>query len=160
MNNSDVNQAIAHFRSVVGRHYADFAGRVSRRDYWTYIAVYVAVAILATLVQGILGLGFGSLVQLALLLPTAGMTARRLQDTGKNGQLAWLFFIPSAISNIVVVLVATSFGVLGLLLLLFPLMSLVSLVSLAAAIYLIYLCVQPGTQGANAYGPEPDSMLA
>ena len=151
----DLNQALGHFRFVVARHYADFTGRVSRRDYWTYIAVYVAVAVIATFLQGIVGLGLGALVQLALLLPTAGMTARRLQDTGKNGQLAWLLFLPSALSNLLVFMVAASFGTLGLLLMLFRLIWLLSLITLVAAVYLIYLCVQPGTRGPNAYGPEP-----
>ena len=155
MDNFDVNQAIKHFQTVVTQHYADFSGRVSRRDYWTYVAVYVAVAIIATVLQGIVGLGLGAAVQLALLLPTAGMTARRVQDTGRSGQIVWLLFIPAAISNLVGVLIAVSFGALGLVLLLLPLMTLLSLIALVAAIYLIYLCVQPGIAGANAFGPEP-----
>ncbi len=123
----EINHAVQHFLTVVARHYADFRGQVSRRDYWTYVAVYVAVVVFATILQGILGLGLAPLVQLILLLPTAGMTARRLQDTGTNGQIAWLFFIPSGISNLVGLFAATSFGVLCLLLLLLPLMTLLSL---------------------------------
>ena len=65
MDNVDVNQAIQFFKTVVTQHYADFNGRVSRRDFWTYVAVYVAlvigVAIIAgiTLIAGRMSCGYG-----------------------------------------------------------------------------------------------------
>jgi uncharacterized membrane protein YhaH (DUF805 family) len=157
MQNSEVSRAFRYFRVAVSQHYADFSGRVTRRDFWTYVACYVAVAIAATILQGLIGMALGSLVQLVLLLPTAGITARRLQDTNKPGQLVWLFFLPLAVSNLIGLLVATSFGALGVLLLLLPLMWLLALIALGTAIYLIYLCLQAGTPGPNPYGPEPVS---
>ena len=38
------------------KHYTDFQGRVARRDFWTYIAVYVALAVIVAIVQGMVGL--------------------------------------------------------------------------------------------------------
>ena len=153
----DVNKAIQYFQKVLADHYADFTGRVSRKDYWTFIAVYVLVAVAVGIVQGIVGLGLLSLLQLALLLPTAGITARRLQDTGKSGSLVWLLMIPVLITSLVSFLAALTFGAFGLVLLLLPLMGLLGIVSLIVALYLIYLCVQPGTPGSNQFGPEPAS---
>ena len=151
----DVNKAIQYFQSVVSEHYADFNGRVPRKDYWTYVAVYFVIAIGVAVVERIVGLALLSLLQLALLLPSAGMTARRLQDTGKSGSLVWLLMIPVLITSLVSFLLAMTFGLFGLLIIFVPLLPVLGLVGLIAAAYLIYLCVQPGTQGSNQYGPEP-----
>ena len=153
----DFNRAIQYFQSVLTDHYADFNGRVSRKDYWTYVAVYFVIAIGVALVQSIIGLGLLSLLQLALLLPSAGMTARRLQDTGKPGSLVWILVIPVLISSLVTFLAAMTFGAFGLILLFLPIMGLIGLISLVAGIYMIYLCVQPGTPGSNQFGPAPPS---
>jgi len=151
----DLNKAIQYFQTVVTKHYSDFQGRVARRDFWTYIAVYVALAVVVAIVQGLVGFALLALVQLGLLLPTAGITARRLQDTGKNGSLVWLLMIPVLISTTVTFVATMAFGGGVFLLIFLPLLWLLSLISLFAAIFLIYLCVQPGTAGPNAYGPQP-----
>ena len=151
----DLNKAIEYFQKVVTKHYSDFQGRVARRDFWTYVLVCLAVAVIVAVVQGLVRLELLALLQLALLLPTAGMIARRLQDTGKNGSLVWLLMVPVLISSAVTFVAAMTLGGLGLVVILFPLLSLLSLVSLIAAIVLIYLCAQPGTPGPNAYGPQP-----
>ena len=155
----DLNKAIQYFQTVVTKHYSDFQGRVTRRDFWTYVLVYVALAVIVAIVQGLLGLGLLALLQLALLLPTAGMIARRLQDTGKSGSLVWLLMIPVLISSAVSFVAAITFGGLALVVILFPLLALLSLFSLIAAIVLIYLCAQPGTSGPNAYGPQPAAAV-
>jgi uncharacterized membrane protein YhaH (DUF805 family) len=151
----DVNKAIAYFQDVITKHYTDFSGRVSRKDFWTYIAVAVVIMILAVVLQNIVGLGIAALLQLALLLPNAGMAARRIQDTGKPGSLVWILMIPVLVSSLVTFLLTMTFGVFGLILFFLPMMGLVNLIALAAGIYMIYLCVQPGTAGPNPYGPEP-----
>ena len=80
-----------------------------RRD-GIWIAVVLGITILGAIIQGIVGLGFMSLIGLALLVPNAAMTARRLQDTGKDGKLVWILFIPMAISGLVTFLTAMTFG--------------------------------------------------
>ena len=151
----DLNKAIQYFQDVVTKHYTDFQGRVARRDFWTYIVVYIALALIVAIVQGLVGFGLLALVQLALFLPTAGIIARRLQDTGKNGSLVWILMIPVLISSAISVLSLATLGGFALLFIFLPLLWLLSLVSFVAAIYLIYLCAQPGTAGPNAYGPQP-----
>jgi len=151
----DLNRAIQYFQTVVTKHYSDFQGRVARRDFWTYVLIYVALAVIVAIVQALVGFELLALLQLALLLPTAGVIARRLQDTGKNGSLVWLLMVPVLISSAVTFVAAITLSGLGLVVILFPLLALLSLISLIAGIVLIYLCAQPGTPGPNAYGPQP-----
>jgi uncharacterized membrane protein YhaH (DUF805 family) len=151
----DLGKAIEYFQTVVTKHYTDFRGRVGRRDFWTYIAVYIVLAVVVAIVQGLVGFALLALVQLGLFLPTAGITARRLQDTGKNGSLVWILMIPVLISTTLTFVATMAFGGAVLLLVFLPLLWLLSLISICAAVYLIYLCEQPGTAGPNAYGPQP-----
>ena len=154
----DVNQLIQHFKTIVTDHYADFNGRVSRRDFWTYVAVYVVLMIGVAIVTMVIGLRLlVPLLQLALLMPSAGITARRLQDTGKSGQLVWILVVPVLISNVASLLLALTLG--GLVLFFLPLLGLIGLASLAAAVLMIYWCVQPGTEGPNEFGPPPVSAV-
>ena len=156
MNNIDVNLALKYFQNVVTQHYADFSGRVSRRDFWMFVLVYFVLALAVAIAGRILFLGMlMPLLQLVLLLPTSGLTARRLQDTGKNGQIVWVFVVLSLVINAVSLLAAMTFGAFGLVLLLLPLLGLLGIANLVIAVYLIYLCAQPGTAGPNAYGPQP-----
>src|SRR5882724_4565794 len=97
------------------------------------------------------------LLQLALLMPSAGITARRLQDTGKSGQLVWILVVPVLISNVASLLLALTLGALVLFFL--PLLGLIGLASFAAAVLMIYWCVQPGTEGPNEFGPPPVSAV-
>ena len=161
MDNVDVNNAVQYFKTVITEHYSDFNGRVSRRDFWTFIAVYFVLAIAVAIVANILRLGLLMPVfQLAMLLPSSGMTARRLQDTGRSGQLVWLLVIPVLISNVVSLLFQISFGLFGLVLLFLPLLGLIGLVSIVAAVLMIYWCIQPGSVGPNEFGPPPTPAAA
>jgi len=161
MENFDVNQAAQYFKTVVADHYNDFNGRVSRRDFWTYVAVYLVVVIGLLIVTGVIGFRvLMPLLQLALLMPSAGLTARRLQDTGKSGQLVWILVIPMLVSNVISLLASLTLGGLGMVLLFFPLFGLINLISLAAVVVMIYWCIQPGTEGPNEFGPPPQPAAA
>jgi uncharacterized membrane protein YhaH (DUF805 family) len=148
----DLHKALQYFQTVVTRHYTDFRGRVSRRDFWTYIAVYVALALIVAIAQGLVGISLLSVLHFALLLPTTAMVARRLQDTGKNGVFAWFMTAPLLTGTVIAFLAGLTLAS-GLFLL--PLLLLLSAISLVAMVGLIYLCVQPGTAGPNTYGPQP-----
>jgi uncharacterized membrane protein YhaH (DUF805 family) len=97
---------------------------------------------------------------LALLLPSAGMGARRLQDTGRNGQLVWVLLIPAFITQLFALLAmgAGPFGALGFLAFYFSIGWLLSLIELVAAVALIYFWCQPGDIAPNAYGPPPETI--
>jgi len=151
------------FRRNVTDHYYDMTGRVSRAEFWLFVLASFVVSLLAAIVGGIVGFGtlLGSVVSLALLLPLAGLGARRLQDTGKPGTTVWIAIIPIGISRLCTALVglAGPLAIVGLLFL-WPLLGLIGLVALIAAIYVGYLCAQPGTPGPNQYGPEPPQPVA
>ncbi len=155
----DVNKAITYFQDVLSRHYADFNGRVTRKDFWNYAGVVFGVFVAAAILDYIVGLAIGNLVMLALLLPNAGMMARRIQDSGNPGSIVWLLMIPALLASLVRFLFGITFGLFGLILFFLPWLWVIDIVALAAFIYVVYLCVQPGAAGANQYGPEPASAV-
>ena len=62
--------------------YADFGGRASRPEFWWFaLATFLASLVLDMLHLGILGM----LVNLAVLVPSLAVGARRLHDIGKSG---------------------------------------------------------------------------
>ena len=110
------------------RHYATFRGRARRREYWTYLAVYVPIygaLLLLDLVTGSfdMELQMGTLTSLyvlATLVPGTAVAVRRLHDTGRSGW--WL---------------------------------LLGLIPLLGEIVLLYFLIQEGDAGDNAYGADP-----
>ncbi len=92
-----------------------------------------------------------------MLLPTAGLAARRLQDTGKPGSTVWIAIIPCAIVAAIGLLAALMgvVGAIGFLVFYFMIGWIINLAALIAVIYVGYLCAQPGVAGPNEYGPEP-----
>jgi uncharacterized membrane protein YhaH (DUF805 family) len=154
----DPQLIIEIFRRNVTEHFYDLSGRVSRAEFWLFILASAIVGLVASIVGAIVGFGglLGGLVGLLLLPPIAGIGARRLQDTGKNGSTVWIAILPMAINRLIALLLglAGPFAILGFFFLL-PFVSLIGLISLIAAIYVGYLCAQPGTAGPNEFGPEP-----
>lgn len=71
--------------------YADFGGRASRPEFWWFaLATFLVGLLLNILHLGILAL----LVNLALLVPSLAVGARRLHDIGKSGWLQLIWLIP------------------------------------------------------------------
>jgi uncharacterized membrane protein YhaH (DUF805 family) len=83
--------------------YVDFDGRARRSEFWWWALFTVLVGIVAGIIDAILGTSgsfqgrgpVGSVVSLALLLPSLAVGARRLHDTGRSGwwQLLWLVLL-------------------------------------------------------------------
>jgi uncharacterized membrane protein YhaH (DUF805 family) len=154
----DFNKLWQNFMDTVQNHYMDFAGRVPRAQFWYYILVAVVISVAAAVVGGVVGTTLVSaVVSLGLLLPNAGMAARRMQDTGRNGQLVWIWVIVGAIYGVISLLIglAGPFGALAFLAFFFTIGWLINLAMLVITIAIIYFCAQPGTAGDNAYGPPP-----
>jgi uncharacterized membrane protein YhaH (DUF805 family) len=114
----------------VMKKYAVFSGRARRKEYWFFILFNMIFAIVAMIVDNVLGiaiegLGYGPiyiLYGLAILLPNLGVLVRRLHDVGKSG---WFFFI--------------------------------TFIPIVGAIWLLVLLCRDGVQGENQYGPNPKS---
>lgn len=157
----DVNAIVELFRRTVTEHYFDMNGRVGRKEFWWFVGACVAVSLAAAIIDAVISFGvLRPLVGLALLLPMAGMTARRLQDTGRNATLVWVWVALYAIILVLALMTALTipFGALafvGMFMMMGGLLMLLSLAALIVAIVLIYFCIQPGNPGPNQYGPVP-----
>ena len=149
----DLNAIVENFKDTVTNHYFDMKGRVGRERFWYFILACVAVQIAAAIVQAIVFiLPISALVSLALLLPIAGMGARRLQDIGRDGNLVWIGIVPAALSALFRLFIFGPFGIFGAVAYALTVGPLLGLASLIAAIVLIYFWCQPGESGANSYG--------
>jgi uncharacterized membrane protein YhaH (DUF805 family) len=110
------------------RNYANFDGRARRKEYWYFILFNALFAILALILDNVLGLpnvaeGFSplySIYWLATLVPGLAVTVRRLHDTGRSG---WYF--------------------------------LVALIPLIGGIWLLVMTVMDGDRYTNRYGTDP-----
>lgn len=84
------------------KQYADFSGRARRKEYWMFVLFNIIVAIIAGIIDGVLGLInpeiglgiFGGLYSLAVLIPSIAVAVRRLHDIGKSGWYYLLGLIP------------------------------------------------------------------
>jgi uncharacterized membrane protein YhaH (DUF805 family) len=150
----DPHAVIEIFRRNVTQHYFDVKGRVRRQEFWHFVLACVVIYIVAFILEAIIRRRvLTPIIGLALLLPIAGLGARRLQDTGKNGVLILAYTIPTAILEVVSLLGAYGpYGMSGSLYFIFRLMGLVWLI---AVLVFTYFWAQPGTAGPNEYGPNP-----
>jgi uncharacterized membrane protein YhaH (DUF805 family) len=157
MDQIDFNKLWGNFVDTVTNHYADFTGRVGRSQFWYYVLVYVVVGIVIAVVGNVVAMGgaLRGLYALLLFLPSVGMTARRIQDTGRPGTLAWLLAIPVAVQVLMAAFVVFAVLTFGIGLIFAPIMGLLELASLAAVVVIVYLCAQPGATGSNEYGAPP-----
>ena len=110
------------------KQYADFRGRARRKEYWMFVLFNTIFAIVAMILDNILGIaiegvGYGplyGLYALAVLIPGLAVSARRLHDVGKSGWMILIVLIP-----------------------------------LIGAIWLLVLMVTDSNPGENQYGQNP-----
>jgi uncharacterized membrane protein YhaH (DUF805 family) len=104
------------------RQYADFTGRARRTEFWMFVLFNAIAVIILTILDNLLGLssssmGGGSIVvtsglltgiyQLAVLVPSLAVGARRLHDTGRSGWWQLIALIPIVGAIILIVFFAT-----------------------------------------------------
>jgi uncharacterized membrane protein YhaH (DUF805 family) len=155
----DLNAIVENFRNTVTHHYFDMNGRLGRERFWYYVLAAFAVQIVAAMLQAVTFLPVAALVSLALLLPSAGMGARRLQDTGRNGNLVWFALAPFAIAQLFRIFFFGPFGIFGAVAYMLTVGPLLGLIGFIASVALIYFWCQPGDVAANAYGPPPEQAM-
>lgn len=115
------------------KNYAVFSGRARRKEYWMFVLFNVIFAIVAIILDNILGtaiegVGYGFfyiIYALAVLIPSLAVAVRRLHDVGKSG---WWIFI--------------------------------SLVPIIGAIWILVLLFTNSETGDNQYGPNPKEEKA
>jgi len=87
---------------AVLKKYAVFSGRASRPEYWYFVLFNLLVSIGLSMIDGVLGSfseegGVGllsGLYALAVLLPTIGVSVRRLHDIGRSGWWVLIGLVP------------------------------------------------------------------
>jgi uncharacterized membrane protein YhaH (DUF805 family) len=95
----------------VWKKYAVFNGRARRKEYWYYYLFYMLIYIVLAIIDGVAGTfseeaGVGLLTGiygLAALLPSIGVSVRRLHDTNRSGW--WLFISLIPVIGIIVLIV-------------------------------------------------------
>ena len=108
---------------LVIRKYIEFSGRARRKEYWMFALFQVIFAVVAIIIDNLLGstLKFGNayesvslpygyvyiLYAVATLLPSLGVTVRRLHDVDKSGWFILFGLIPFVGSIYLLVLYCT-----------------------------------------------------
>jgi len=73
---------------------------VGRSQFWYFMLANVVFAFLAAILQSVTFLPLLAFYSLAMILPSSGMGARRLQDIGRDGRLIWVFVVAGFISQL------------------------------------------------------------
>jgi uncharacterized membrane protein YhaH (DUF805 family) len=99
------------------RNYATFSGRMSRAAYWQFVLVYVGLAIVAFMLDSILGTATPKggvligLVAIVHLIPNLASLARRLHDSDKSA--LWLLIMFTGIGGLLILIFACLSGTSG-----------------------------------------------
>jgi uncharacterized membrane protein YhaH (DUF805 family) len=102
------------------KKYVVFSGRARRKEFWMFVLFNAVISIVLSLIDRIIGTDYGSsgggvlstIYSLAVLLPSLGVTWRRLHDTNRSGWWVLIGLIPCVGWIILIVFYATE-GVAG-----------------------------------------------
>lgn len=93
-----MNAVKTYFIDVIKNQYFNFEGRATRQQFWMYILFYFILSLVIGIIGAILGDTvrgiLSGLLNLALLLPTLGIGARRLHDTDRSGWWQLISILP------------------------------------------------------------------
>lgn len=78
------------------KKYAVFNGRARRKEYWMFFLFNIIIAVVLGIIEGIVGGPgvLGALYGLAVLLPSIGVSIRRLHDTDRSGWWLLIGLVP------------------------------------------------------------------
>jgi uncharacterized membrane protein YhaH (DUF805 family) len=91
-----VNKSPIEYYIQAFQKYSQFSGRATRVEYWWFYLVTVAVSILASILDTILGIPFGLISVIYFfvsLIPSLAIQVRRLHDVDKSGWYMLLNFV-------------------------------------------------------------------
>ena len=103
---------VDNFKHTIMGNYANFKGRASRSEYWRFYGITIVIAgifnvlsalVMDTALASVVGL-ISIVYNLAILLPSIGLAARRLHDIGKSGWMLLISFIPFGIIYVIYLL--------------------------------------------------------
>ena len=113
------------------KNFANFNGRARRKEYWMFTLFNLIFAVVAIILDSILGIGFEGIgygplyliYSLVVFIPGLAVLVRRLHDVGKSGGMFFIVLIP-----------------------------------LIGAIWLLVLILTESNPGENKYGPNPKEV--
>lgn len=78
------------------RNYVNFSGRARRQEYWMFALISTIISIVLSFIGKLIGMPtlLSGLYALAILLPSIGVSVRRLHDIGKSGWWLLIAFVP------------------------------------------------------------------
>ena len=103
---------VDNFKHTIMGNYANFKGRASRSEYWRFYGITIVIAgifnvlsalVMDTALASVVGL-ISIVYNLAILLPSIGLVARRLHDIGKSGWMLLIILIPFGIIYVIYLL--------------------------------------------------------
>ncbi len=76
-----------NFVNVIKNNYVNFSGRSSRKEFWSFILVYLIIYTIIAIILQMLDLPYAlmSVYSLLLFLPYFALAVRRLHDVNKSG---------------------------------------------------------------------------
>ena len=86
-----------YFIDPIKNHYVDFSGKATRTQFWLWILFSFLVFLVLSIALGFLGKTGGIIYfvcELAVLLPSLAIAARRLRDGGFTPWLLLLMLVP------------------------------------------------------------------
>jgi uncharacterized membrane protein YhaH (DUF805 family) len=144
------------------RHYADFSGRASRKEYWMFILFNIIFTFAAAMAGAILALivnedfvniyvhDFVALYYCAVIIPFLAVSVRRLHDSGKSG---W-WMLPALLAQILNIILSNPVYIdEGLILA-------ISLIFFACSVCILVFMLLKSNNDANRYGANPKLIIA
>lgn len=89
-----MNEIIAYVKRVYLEKYVCFSGRANRKEFWYSYLFLAVINILLGFIPGKVGMIISIIWALAILLPSLGVSARRLHDINKSGWSMLIALIP------------------------------------------------------------------
>jgi uncharacterized membrane protein YhaH (DUF805 family) len=133
------------------KKYADFQGRASRAEFWSFLGLVVILQALAGFVGLIFGVGplLSGLVGLLLIIPQIAVAVRRLHDVNKSGKE---LFVPCVMA----LAVPLAFAFRGIL----PQIVALGFLGLTLMVFanLLRLFLKKGSTVPNKYGGAPTAF--
>ncbi|MBR1929189.1 MAG: DUF805 domain-containing protein [Paludibacteraceae bacterium] len=108
-----LNGLIKNFTEMFSKKFVCFEGRAERREYWYFVLCNAIVGIVLSCLDQIWGMAILSgIYNLAVLLPSLGLSVRRLHDLNKSGWFLLLGLIP-LVGGIILLVWACQKGTAG-----------------------------------------------
>ena len=133
------------------KRYADFKGRSSREEFWSFLGLCIVIQAVAGFVGLILGVGplLSGLVGALLVIPQLSVAVRRLHDVNRSGMelvfpCLMLLALPLAFAFRGILPQIVALGFLGMTLLVFA--------------NLLRLFLRPGNSVPNRFGGAPTAF--